>query len=342
MPACNQCQLQGKPTECVYLPRRRRNADDKITFEDDIETRAGTILKFGFIENDSDDYVPNKPDQSAISSSSSAPISRVASMATAKASNYQAGLSSHHRDTTTIKFVAARGSAGGPALRGSLGGPVLKLAPEAPQVRQSADVNSAFIKPWSHPQFAPLPTAMLRVLSETRYTEMPSREKFDQDLGKFLNSLLPEMQESASLSSSAYMGAARYLATGELPPHASPYLQTWMVTHRLLPARISLKEGRHSSDSSSQTSSDRKATSPIILIPRDPVPDNLALVLEEYQVDPFKYTYGDGQTLPERSVFDRLPVQNELYDILAYAHREHNNSTVLTDETRKMGFVSDT
>ncbi|KAE9401576.1 hypothetical protein BT96DRAFT_1018063 [Gymnopus androsaceus JB14] len=326
MPACNQCQLQGKPSECVYLPRRRRNAEDKITFEDDIETKTGTILKFGLIDNDSDDYVSsqsNKQDQSAISSSSSAPIATMTTMKF-KASSYQASSSSYRRD----KPLSTRGSVGG----------VLTTASTASYLLPSPDISSVFIRPWSHPQFAPLPSVILRTLSETRFAEMPDREAFDQHLGRFLKSLLPEMQESASLSSAAYMGVARYLATGELPPHASPFLQTWMVTHRLLPARISAWEGWQ--ESNPQTSSDRtKATSPIILIPRDPVPENLALVLEEYQVNPFKYTYGDGKTLPEQSIFDRLPVQNELFDILAYAHREHNDSTALADEARKMGFA---
>ncbi|KAJ4468203.1 hypothetical protein J3R30DRAFT_1683795 [Lentinula aciculospora] len=298
MPACNQCQLQGKPTQCAYLPRRRRNAEDKITFEDDIGTTAGTILKLGILDK-------NEPSQSKIQDQafSSAP-SQIRRFTTTSPSDYQGGSNSHHRDSDGR---STRGSAQGASDSSS----------SHPQ--QNFDINSASTKPQrSLSQFSPLPSVILRTLSETRYEGMPDREAFSKGIKVFLKTLMPEMQESASLSSAAYTGVARYLVTGEIPPHASPYLQTWMTTHRLLPG---------------------SQTHPLILIPRDPIPENLALSLQQYQADPVRYTHGDGRTLPEQSIFDRLPVQDELYDILAYAHRAHKDSTIMTDEVRQIGFA---
>ncbi|KAJ3733665.1 hypothetical protein DFJ43DRAFT_221390 [Lentinula guzmanii] len=299
MPACNQCQLQGKPTQCAYLPRRRRNAEEKITFEDDIGTIAGTILKLGIIDK-SEILQTNIQDQ--VPSSSLAPIRR---FTTTSPSDYQGGSSTHHRDSD------------GRSTRGSARG-VSASTSNRPQ--QNRNDNTAFTRSQrSLPQFSPLPSVILRTLSETRYAaEMPDREIFNRNIKGFLKTLMPEMQESASLSSAAYAGVARYLVTGEIPPHASPHLQTWMTTHRLLPG---------------------SQTHPLILIPRDPIPENLALSLEQYQADPARYTHGDGTTLPEQSIFDRLPVQDELYDILAYAHRTHKDSTNMTDEVRRMGFA---
>ncbi|KAJ3713319.1 hypothetical protein C8R42DRAFT_780018 [Lentinula raphanica] len=301
MPACNQCQLQGKPAQCAYLPRRRRNAEEKITFEDDIGTTAGTILKLGFIDK-------SEPLQSTIqhqvppSSSSLNPIRR---FTTTSPSDYQAGSNSNHRDSDAR---STRGSARGVSASSS-NRPQQKLDDES-------TVNKS--QP-SLPQFAPLPSVILQTLSEVRYTaDMPNRELFNKNIKGFLKTLMPEMQESASLSSTAYAGVAKYLVTGEIPPQVSPFLQTWMTTHRLLPG---------------------SQTHPLILIPRDPIPENLALSLQQYQADPARYTHGDGMTLPEQSIFDRLPVQDELYDILAYAHRTHQNSTNMTDEVRRMGFA---
>ncbi|KAF8828972.1 hypothetical protein HHX47_DHR3000609 [Lentinula edodes] len=180
---------------------------------------------------------------------------------------------------------------------------------EAAQLPPPAAFNRALTR--SLPQFSPLPSVILRTLSEKQEAEMPDREAFNKSIKVFLKTLMPEMQESASLSPATYAGVAKYLVTGEIPPHASPYLQTWMTTHRLLPG---------------------SQTHPLILIPRDPIPENLAISLQEYQADPVRYTHGDGTTLPEQSIFDRLPVQDELYDILAYAHRAHKNSNIMTDE----------
>ncbi|KAJ4494096.1 hypothetical protein C8J55DRAFT_500581 [Lentinula edodes] len=302
MPACNQCQLQGKPSQCAYLPRRRRNAEEKITFEDDIGTTAGTILKFGFVDQNTNDYEPSQSIiQDQAPSSVSTPIRR---FTTTSPSDYQGGASSSHRDSD------ARST------RGSVRSDSTSFAS---RIQQSSNGNAIFTRSQrSLPQFSPLPSVILRTLSEKQEAEMPDREAFNKSIKVFLKTLMPEMQESASLSPATYAGVAKYLVTGEIPPHASPYLQTWMTTHRLLPG---------------------SQTHPLILIPRDPIPENLAISLQEYQADPVRYTHGDGTTLPEQSIFDRLPVQDELYDILAYAHRAHKNSNIMTDEVRQSGFA---
>ncbi|KAF9071108.1 hypothetical protein BDP27DRAFT_1322790 [Rhodocollybia butyracea] len=302
MPACNQCQSQGRASQCAYLPRRRRNAEDKITFEDDIGTKAGTILKFGFIDKNSKDYEPSQPHKEE-PPSLSAPVQTLRAFSVTKASDYEAGTSTasnYHPDS------------GAYSTRSSVGGR------SNSSVRHSRNTSPNLVRTRSQPQFTPLPAVILQTVSEANYTELPAREVFEQKMSQFLDTLIPEMQESTSLSSTAYMGVARYLVTGELPPQVSPYLQTWMTTHRLLPG---------------------SQTHPLILIPRDPLPEDLAVILQQYQSDPVRYTHGDGTRLPEKSIFDRLPVQSELYDILAYAHQGHTDSFAMADEARKMGFA---
>ncbi|KIK67085.1 hypothetical protein GYMLUDRAFT_69279 [Collybiopsis luxurians FD-317 M1] len=298
MPACNQCQLQGKASECAYLPRRRRNGDDKITFEDDIGTKAGNILKF--------DKKPNDFESTGSFPSTSAPIRKF------KPSIYQASSSSYHPDSESR--ISTRGPGGNASSSSANSRPPTAVDHAPPAV----DRASPAVRHTSHLQFAPLPSAIIQSLEETQFTEMPDRETFDHSIGRFLKTLMPEMQESASLSSSAYAGVARYLVTGEIPRNASSHLQKWMTTHRLLPG---------------------SQTHPLILIPRDPIPDNLAFILQQYQADPARFTHGQGTTLPEPSIFDRLPVRNELYDILVHAHRGHADSITMADETRRMGFA---
>ncbi|KAJ7607349.1 hypothetical protein FB45DRAFT_948129 [Roridomyces roridus] len=196
-------------------------------------------------------------------------------------------------------------------------------------------LRSSQFKPWVHPSFIPLPEPMLRRLNGLRSTEMPSREEFDQAFEEFLSKLMPDLRETATLAPEIYATLANCLAKGNIT-RLSTRLRAWATCHRL-------SSGSNKSN--------------LILAPKDGMfgmsdADELKLV-NEYRAamdQPPKAAAsgeangngaaGAGGTEGTQSQFERVPVQPQIYDCLAYAHRGHASSVAVLMEIRRLGIAS--
>lgn len=196
----------------------------------------------------------------------------------------------------------------------------------------------AGLRPWSHASFTPLPENILRNLSVVNGAEMPDRQEFERSLNAFLSSLIPELRETACLAADVYADVARALSKGDLT-QLSPRLRGFAAFHHFC------------------TGSDK---SHLILVPRESNYDrDLSVIeglLEEYQavVDgssesspPSKQPPGKdseedsgSNVLNWHHEFERLPVQNQIYDILAYAHRGHASAFTMLLDIARQGVVS--
>jgi len=205
---------------------------------------------------------------------------------------------------------------------------------------QGMVTSSMHIEPWSHPSFPALPEIILRLLDVVNSVEMPSRNAFDEALATFLSSLMPELQETACLMPDIYATVARCLSKGDISK-LSARIHAWTSCHHLC------------------SGSDKYN---LILIPRDSI---FQITQEEErlrndyraQIDDGKVSAGDNDRFPNHpprkstaehdvnafewtKAFERLPVQTQIYDILAYAHRAHESSFAMLSEVRRLGIVS--
>lgn len=190
-------------------------------------------------------------------------------------------------------------------------------------------VRSSQIKPWSHPSFIALPDPILRRLTGLRSVEMPSREEFDKALDEFLSRLIPDLRETACLPPEAYATLANCLSKGNIT-RLSTRIRTWATCHRLCSGSDKLN---------------------LILAPRDSVfqlsTDEELRMIKEYRssLDGQQAMPSPGQKADRENngadapAFERLPVQPQIYDCLAYAHRGHASSVAVLMEIRRLGIV---
>lgn len=194
---------------------------------------------------------------------------------------------------------------------------------------QAMIVTMPHIDPWTHPSFVPLPTVVLQTLATITAIEMPARHVFDESLIRFVGGLAPELRETATFIPDVYAEVAHAIAQG-LIAELSPRLQLWATCHH---AR----------------SGSRKHN--LIVLPRDAYydmegPDEslrasyLALTDgEPVPSKPEESATGPLATLDPLTVFDRVPVQPQIYDILVYTHRNHSSSSSMLAEARRIGIV---
>lgn len=202
-----------------------------------------------------------------------------------------------------------------------------------------AVVGSLTVEPWDNHAFAPLPDAVLRRLALTNLVEMPDKAIFEELLDDFLSNLIPELRETACPSPEVYAAVVQALS-GNKSTTVSDSVQFWMSCH---PLRLGSRKTN------------------LLIIPRDSIFLHSENREGEGLLKGFQ-TFVDGDadkggkgvsndspsvvadTEPDLSEciasFERIPVRNQVYDILTYAHREHVSSSVMLDETRKIAIVS--
>ncbi|KAJ7193480.1 hypothetical protein GGX14DRAFT_478216 [Mycena pura] len=195
-------------------------------------------------------------------------------------------------------------------------------------------VQNLYITPWSHPSFLPLPEHILRRLSGLPRSEMPSRESFDRALADFVNTLGPELRETACFPPEAYATLANCLLRGTLS-RLSARLCAWATCHRLCSGSDKLN---------------------LVVAPRDAVfqaaAEDEQRMIREYRaaVDGSGRTRASSASAQKQDrddagagadvVFERVPVGPQIYDCLAYAHRGHASSVAVLMEIRRLGITS--
>ena len=192
-------------------------------------------------------------------------------------------------------------------------------------------VTTPHVDPWSHPAFVPLPDFVIRGLRAVNAIEMPSRHAFDDALQKFLLGLSAELRDTAAFPAETYAELARAVADARLPA-LPPRLQLWAACHH---ARAGSAK-RH-----------------LLLLPRDAFyhmnrddEENLRVnylvqVDGEEHSEPAKKLVEHGLSQAQSAaVFQRVPVQNQIFDVLVYTHRNHGPSATMLFEARRIGMVS--
>ncbi|KAJ8077045.1 hypothetical protein AAF712_000580 [Marasmius tenuissimus] len=299
LPVCNQCKLRGNDPPCEYASKRR-----KVTVLADGSMRANpadlkneekepTLSRMGPIAGPSS--LTSQPPPVAGSS-------RVLdSKSGASVSN---AIPSHlsHRHAANNDMV---------------------ISSYSNSERKAMTINapSTKLQPWFHLSFVSLPTTIRDRISTLDVSDMPERGAFERKLSEFLATLVPQLAETACLSTSIYAAINRSLLSGEA--HGlSPRMLIWVNCHRLLPG----------------------STQKYLLVkPRDiespPGPVEEAQLLQEYQsrIDRDLTEITSGQN---NHVFDRLIVREQFYDVLAYAHRDHAPSFEMVDEIGQLAIVN--
>jgi hypothetical protein len=172
---------------------------------------------------------------------------------------------------------------------------------------------------------------MLQRLSGINCAEMPNREQFDETLWKFVFNLHPDLRETACLETQVYATLASSLAEGSSLTAMSPRLRIWAACHRLC------------------SGSDRRH---LILAPRDPFfrasPKERERMVTAYhraldgppQATPSQSERSDNDEMAGADAqFERLPVQPQIYDCLAYVHRGHAASAAMMMSINKLNIV---
>ncbi|KAL4248451.1 Zn(2)-C6 fungal-type domain-containing protein [Abortiporus biennis] len=191
-------------------------------------------------------------------------------------------------------------------------------------------VTTPHIDPWTHPSFAPLPDAILSTLRNVNAIEMPTRHAFDEALTRFVAMLSPELRETATFPPEVYADLARAVAGGTIA-ELLPRLRMWATCHH---AR----------------SGSRK--SHLVLLPRDafynmnPADEEKLRANFIVQTDgenngsSDKYSENAGSSLESAAVFERVPVQPQIYDVLVYTHRSHGPPATMLFEARRIGIAT--
>lgn len=158
---------------------------------------------------------------------------------------------------------------------------------------------------------------------------MPTRHAFDEALNRFVNGLSPELRETATFPPEVYADLARAVSEGlvaELPTR----LRVWATCHH---ARAGSR--KHN----------------LILLPRDAFFNMNPADEEKLRANYIVRTDGEAGALSDKAlenpssaleaaaVFERVPVHNQIYDVLVYTHRNHGTSSSMLFEARRMGIV---
>jgi hypothetical protein len=154
---------------------------------------------------------------------------------------------------------------------------------------------------------------------------MPNRPTFDDALSAFLAGLSKELQETAAFSPEVYTEIAQALSQ-EDTSGLSPRLRTWTLCHHL-------------------RSGSRKFH--LIVVPRDPYHSISAEEEEKLLLVYLRHIDGmapdpildEGDTSLSSVTYERILVQPQIYDLLAYAHRTHGSPSSMLSEVRRIGMV---
>ncbi|KAJ7722597.1 hypothetical protein B0H16DRAFT_1334638 [Mycena metata] len=311
-PVCQYCR-EGNITDCRYTPKKRARPPT--------DNRPLPTSRLP--------YNAQAPTASFMFTHTSGPTE------TASSSRSAAGHSRAEADRSTPSHPRGGSFSEGPPL-------ALLPAPVAPSAypHQQPFISHSFAKsniqapskvtPWSHPSFYPLPDLVLQRLGAIKSVEMPLRQEFDRALEDFLSKLVPDLRETACLPPEAYATLANCLSKGNIT-RLSPRIQAWATCHRLCSGSDKLN---------------------LIIAPRDNFfhasSEEQHRLVTEYRtsLDRPPHSQSDSNQTSDKDdadaqpMFERVPVQQQFYDYLAYAHRGHASSVAAMMEIRRLNITS--
>ena len=191
------------------------------------------------------------------------------------------------------------------------------------------------VESWAHPLFAPLPDVIIQRISNVNPVEMPNRALFEEKFSRFLDGLPPELLQTAALSPGVYADICHFLS-GSDTENLSDRLKMWVSFHHvrlgsekyhllLIPRDAffhlaASEEEKLRRDYINHIDNHPNASSTV-----SPKPDII-----DHELGGFEWT----------RAFERIPVRNQIYDILVYTHRTHGSSSSMVFEARRIGMVS--
>ncbi|TRM69657.1 hypothetical protein BD626DRAFT_474889 [Schizophyllum amplum] len=200
-----------------------------------------------------------------------------------------------------------------------------------PAALPRAVIAGPHLHPWINPSFVALPHVIHEGMASIPPVEMPDRITFHTEMNKFLGNVLDEQRHTICLGQEQYAEIADALALGKTAELA-PWVSDWITCHRLM------------------SGSDRAG---LILVPRDATFEAPRKVQERLRLTYQCHVDGTTQSPLYRSLppmdllglewlsaFERLPVKEQVYDILAYAHRGHGSTTLMLMEAQRLGFAA--
>ncbi|KAF9562781.1 hypothetical protein CPC08DRAFT_633607 [Agrocybe pediades] len=190
-------------------------------------------------------------------------------------------------------------------------------------IRQDVVPRTSFIEPWQHPSCSPLPDYILDALHRLDASTMTDRLEFERRLSFFLDNMMRPLQEVASFPLEKYL-AIRDSLLRDNTNHLSERLRSWIAMHKLC-----LGSERYN----------------LIMIPRDSV-----FAMDPAMSDTYRRRYAavfskppseqeDLQVTFYNHYFDILPVREQLYDILTYAHRSHSSATQMVNTILRLRYA---
>ncbi|KAA1472772.1 hypothetical protein DENSPDRAFT_801551 [Dentipellis sp. KUC8613] len=195
------------------------------------------------------------------------------------------------------------------------------------------------LEPWYHPAFAPLPRAILMGMRTVNPVDMPSRQAFDEALYQFLSNLPPELKEVAAFTPDVYAEVAQAIAKGDTSP-LSERLQRWTSYHHVHPGSRKyhlLLLPREAFFAVSKEKEEKLRIEYIAEVDGD------VLASKPSSSATSAHTSGShppANTHESSNAFLRIPVSTQIYDVLAYAHKNHHSAAVTLSEIRKVGIAN--
>ncbi|KAJ7054711.1 hypothetical protein C8F01DRAFT_1374311 [Mycena amicta] len=369
LPVCNQCRWTPPGSSCTYTPLPTPGARRLSTFalsggfylpvahrgvprcdrcrESNLKCdRAAPVCQYCRESNITDcRYTPKKRARPPLDQQPATLAPRVPYNTQAQSASFMFTNISGPTDSYTRSFINESSSSKDrmdvdrplppfPAKPAYEHGPPLALlpAPSGPSAYPGSQpfishsfpepVRSHSFKAWSHNAFAPLPDTVLRRLTGLSHREMPDRDAFDGALRSFRDQLADELRETVYLSAEDYATLANCLAKGNIT-RLSTRIRQWTLCHRL------------------GSGSDRYN---LIVAPRDSV-FQLPVEKEQQLLKDFRASLDNGpakgtDNQDTEPAFERVPVVNQIYDCLVYAHRGHASSVAVMMEIRRLGFAT--
>jgi len=187
-------------------------------------------------------------------------------------------------------------------------------------------VTTPHIDPWTHSSFAPLPEVVLNTLRAVNAIEMPGRHAFEESLARFIVNLSPELRDTATFPVDTYALLARAVSEGQVPD-LPQRLQMWATCHH---ARAGSRKHH------------------LLLLPRDAFYNMNPADEEKLRANYIIQIDGDardggkdsGISLESAAVFERVPVQSQIYDVLVFSHRNHGSTSTMLFEARRIGIAT--
>ncbi|KAL0956063.1 hypothetical protein HGRIS_002232 [Hohenbuehelia grisea] len=182
-------------------------------------------------------------------------------------------------------------------------------------------VRKTHVQHWSHPSFARLPPIILQTLSTIDSAEMPNRAAFEDALNVLQSDTIVDYKETMLLTPDLYAALTHGLAHDDLS-RLSPRVRQWATLHHL-------------------RSGSKKYN--LLVTPREGIyqatEDEEGQLLEVYR----SVVDGDGHSVSKKEAlpaFERIPVRNQIYDVLAFAHRTHGVAQTMSFEIARAGMSS--